>query len=165
MSSYINVRVWLLNIVLLSSLLSLSLERPYKEFRVKAVALGGWLVTEGWIKPSLFDGIPNKDFLDGTGLQFKSVTTGKYLCAESGGGTILLANCTGTSGWETFRLWRLNKNTFRFRVFNKQFVGIDGVNVVAVSDSSTDSETFHFVKESGNSSKVRIKASNGYFLQ
>lgn len=32
-------------------------------FKVKAVNLGGWLVTEGWIKPSLFDGIPNKDFL------------------------------------------------------------------------------------------------------
>lgn len=31
--------------------------------RVRAVNLGGWLVTEGWIKPSLFDGIPNKDFL------------------------------------------------------------------------------------------------------
>jgi hypothetical protein len=31
--------------------------------RVRAVSLGGWLVTEGWIKPSLFDGIPNSDLL------------------------------------------------------------------------------------------------------
>ena len=31
--------------------------------RIRAVNLGGWLVTEGWIKPSLFDGIPNKDLL------------------------------------------------------------------------------------------------------
>ncbi|VAI13135.1 unnamed protein product [Triticum turgidum subsp. durum] len=30
---------------------------------VRAVNLGGWLVTEGWILPSLFDGIPNKDLL------------------------------------------------------------------------------------------------------
>ena len=30
---------------------------------IKAVNLGGWLVTEGWIKPSLFDGIVNKDLL------------------------------------------------------------------------------------------------------
>lgn len=30
---------------------------------IKAVNLGGWLVTEKWIKPSLFDGIPNKDLL------------------------------------------------------------------------------------------------------
>ena len=34
--------------------------------RVRAVNLGGWLVTEGWIKPSLFDAIPNKDFLVST---------------------------------------------------------------------------------------------------
>lgn len=31
--------------------------------KVKAVNLGGWLVTEGWMKPSLFDGISNKDLL------------------------------------------------------------------------------------------------------
>lgn len=29
----------------------------------KAVNLGGWLVIEGWMTPSLFDGIPNKDLL------------------------------------------------------------------------------------------------------
>jgi len=50
-------------------------------------------------------------------------------------------------------------------VFNKQFVGLDGINVVAVSNISTDSLTFHVVKESDNSNRVRIKASNGYFLQ
>ena len=27
----------------------------------KSVNLGGWLVVEGWIKPSLFDNIPNSD--------------------------------------------------------------------------------------------------------
>ena len=30
------------------------------------------------------------------------MTTGKYLCAESGGGTIIVANRTAASGWETF---------------------------------------------------------------
>ena len=63
------------------------------------------------------------------------------------------------------QLWRINKETFRFRVFNKQFVGLDGYNVVAISNSSIDSETFHIVKESDNSTRVRIKASNGSFLQ
>ena len=29
----------------------------------KAVNLGNWLVTEGWMKPDLFDGIPNNDLL------------------------------------------------------------------------------------------------------
>lgn len=31
--------------------------------KVRAVNLGGWLVIEGWIKTSLFDGIPNGDML------------------------------------------------------------------------------------------------------
>ncbi|KAL2317721.1 hypothetical protein Fmac_031597 [Flemingia macrophylla] len=166
MMNCVNLKIWLLNFVTLFSILSLSHGRPkHLEFRVRAVNLGGWLVTEGWMKPSLFDEISNKDFLDGTALQLKSVTTGKYLCAESGGGSIIVANRTAASGWETFRLWRINEDTFRFRVFNKQFVGLDGVNVVAVSNISTDSETFHIVKESDNSSRVRIKASNGHFLQ
>ncbi|KAK4274090.1 hypothetical protein QN277_017372 [Acacia crassicarpa] len=134
-------------------------------FRVRAVNLGGWLVTEGWIKPSLFDAIPNKDFLDGTGLQFKSVTTQKYLCAESGGGTIIVANRTAASGWETFTLWRINETTFRFRVFNKQFMGLDGIKVVAVVNTSTDSKTFHIIRKSNDSNRVRIKSSNGFFLQ
>ncbi|KAK2429558.1 hypothetical protein P8452_43155 [Trifolium repens] len=164
MTKSINIKIWFLNLI--SILFVMTHGRPVNpEFRVKAVNLGGWLVTEGWMKPSLFDAIPNKDFLDGTGLQFKSVTTKKYLCAESGGGTILVANRTAASGWETFKLWRLNKETFRFRVFNQQFVGLDGINAVAVTNSSTDSATFHIVKENANSTRVRIKASNGYFLQ
>jgi hypothetical protein len=28
----------------------------------------------------------------------------KYLCAENGGGTIVVANRTKASGWETFRV-------------------------------------------------------------
>ncbi|CAN1216289.1 hypothetical protein LINPERPRIM_LOCUS555, partial [Linum perenne] len=34
-----------------------------EDSKVKGVNLGGWLVVEGWIKPSLFDGIPNGDML------------------------------------------------------------------------------------------------------
>ncbi|KAF3447305.1 hypothetical protein FNV43_RR12488 [Rhamnella rubrinervis] len=134
--------------------------------RVKAVNLGGWLVTEGWMKPSLFDGIPNKDFLDGTQLQLKSIKTGKYLSAESGGGSIIVANRSSSSGWETFRLWRLNECAFHLRVFGKQFVGVDHLNgVVAVSNSPGGSETFEIVRKSGDSKRVRIKAVNGFFLQ
>lgn len=63
------------------------------------------------------------------------------------------------------QLWRLNEETFRFRVFNKQFVGLDEIKAVAVTNSSTESETFHIVKQNDNSTLVRIKASNGYYLQ
>lgn len=136
---------------------------------VKAVNLGGWLVTEGWIKPSLFDGIPNKDLLDGTQIQLRSVTIGKYVCAELGGGTILVANRTSASGWETFKLWRINETTFNFRVFNNQFVGVqasgDSPPVVAEATSPGASETFQIVRKSDDTSRVRIRAPNGLFLQ
>ncbi|EEF48467.1 conserved hypothetical protein [Ricinus communis] len=159
----------LLTISFLVSFVCLSHGRVNPSFKIKAVNLGGWLVTEGWIKPSLFDGIPNSDFLDGTGLQFKSVAVKKYLCAELGGGNIIVANRTSASGWETFKLWRIDDSHFNFRVFNKQFIGLgskgNGTNVVAVSNTTGESETFEIVRNSNDSSRVRIKSSNGFFLQ
>ncbi|KAH7567787.1 hypothetical protein JRO89_XS07G0149000 [Xanthoceras sorbifolium] len=141
--------------IVLCFMLSFSYGRVNPSFKIKAVNLGGWLVTEGWIKPSLFDGIPNKDFLDGTGLQLKSVTVGKYLCAETGGGTIIL--------------WRINETTFNLRVFNKQFMGVDtngnGINVVATSNTPGSSEMFEIVRNSDDQSRVRVKAPNGLYLQ
>ena len=59
----INSRILLLSIVVLLPICSVSHEMDNSSLRIKAVNLGGWLVTEGWIKPSLFDGIPNKDLL------------------------------------------------------------------------------------------------------
>lgn len=44
------------------------------------------------------------DAQDGKGVQFKSLRTGKYVCAESGGGSIIVANRTAASGWETFKV-------------------------------------------------------------
>nr|GMC77000.1 probable glucan 1,3-beta-glucosidase A [Ipomoea batatas] len=140
-------------------------------FRVRAVNLGGWLVTEGWMKPSLFDAIPNRDLLDGSRVQFKSVTLGKYLSAEHGGGTILVANKIFAMSSETFRLWRINETTFNLRVNNNQFVGLDttnggaGVNLVAVENTPGISETFVILRNSDDPNRVRIKASNGFFLQ
>lgn len=136
-----------------------------QSFKVRAVNLGGWLVTEGWMKPSLFDGICNKDFLDGTGMQFKSVITGKYLSAELGGGSIIVANRTTASGWETFRVWRINDSTFQLRVFNNQFLGLDGIKIVATTNKPGKEEMFHIVRNLNDSMRVRIKAPNGFFLQ
>ncbi|XP_047323746.1 probable glucan 1,3-beta-glucosidase A [Impatiens glandulifera] len=137
--------------------------------KIRAVNLGGWLVTEGWIKPSLFDSIPNKDFLDGTGLQFKSVTIGKFLSAENGGGNIIVANRPSASGWETFSLWRINETTFQFRVFGKQFVGLNGAGngseLVTTAVVPGRLETFEIVRKSDDLNRVKIKANNGMFLQ
>ncbi|KAM5570156.1 hypothetical protein ABKV19_017256 [Rosa sericea] len=71
--------------------------------KVRAVYLGGWLVVEGWIKPSLFDGIPNGDMLDGTVVQLKSVTLDKYVFAENGGGANVSVSRDVASSWETVR--------------------------------------------------------------
>ncbi|XVF15150.1 hypothetical protein REPUB_Repub09cG0125000 [Reevesia pubescens] len=132
---------------------------------LKAVNLGNWLVTEGWMKPSRFDGITNKDLLDGTQVQFLSTKLNKYLCAENGGGTVVVANRPSASLWETFRLWRVNESYFNFRVFNKQFLGLGSQGVEAVSSTATDSETFQIVRNDGDLNRVRLRAPNGLFLQ
>uniref|UniRef100_A0A453JQF0 DUF7910 domain-containing protein n=1 Tax=Aegilops tauschii subsp. strangulata TaxID=200361 RepID=A0A453JQF0_AEGTS len=151
---------WLLLLCLLSRRAAAAPRLP-----VRAVNLGGWLVTEGWILPSLFDGIPNKDLLDGTQLQFKSVTQNGYVAAEKGGGAGLVANRSQASGWETFKLWRINETTFNLKVFGNQFVGIqsDG-SVVATATSPGKSETFRLVRNAGKD-RMRIMAPNGLFLQ
>ncbi|CAN4114863.1 unnamed protein product [Withania somnifera] len=71
--------------------------------RVRAVNLGGWLVIEGWIKPSLFDDIPNGDMLDGTQVQLKSVTLQKYISAQNGGGMNVSVDRDNPLEWETFK--------------------------------------------------------------
>ncbi|KAJ6678006.1 GLUCAN 13-BETA-GLUCOSIDASE-RELATED [Salix viminalis] len=140
----------------------LALAQPFK-----AVNLGNWLVTEGWMKPSLYDGIPNNDLLDGTQVQFLSTKLQKYLSSENGGGTVLVANRPSASGWETFRLWRFNETHFNLRVFNKQFVGLEdqGNKVTAVSDTVGNSQTFQIIRNNDDRNLVRLQTSNGQFIQ
>ncbi|KAL1357871.1 hypothetical protein HN51_009723 [Arachis hypogaea] len=160
---------------LFAFLLALCLSHPPHSVLVaqnlpyKAVNLGNWLLAEGWMKPSLFDGIVNKDLLDGTQVQLMSTKFQKYLAAENGGGADLVANRASASGWETFKLWRVSDTSFNFRVFNKQFLGLEnqgsGNKIVAVSNSPSNPETFQIVRNSNDPNKIRIKASNGLFLQ
>ncbi|KAK4342856.1 hypothetical protein RND71_038672 [Anisodus tanguticus] len=53
------------------------------------------------------------------------------------------------------------------KVFNKQFVGTsnEGSNAVAVATTPGDTETFQIIRNPDDLSKVRLKASNGQFLQ
>ncbi|KAL9267035.1 Glucan 1,3-beta-glucosidase A-like protein [Drosera capensis] len=133
---------------------------------IKAVNLGGWLVTEGWMTPQLFQGIPNGDMLDGTQVQFQCVSTGMYLCAGNGGNTIIVANRTSASGWETFKLWRVDQDHFQFKVFHNQFWGVYNNNkVIATSTNPGSSETFQVFRNPNNGDQVRIKAPNGNYLQ
>ncbi|CAI7826483.1 unnamed protein product [Closterium sp. NIES-53] len=51
--------------------------------RIRGMNLGGWLVLEQWMTPSMYDGVP--DLVDGWELKFKSVANSKYLRAAVGG--------------------------------------------------------------------------------
>lgn len=64
--------------------------------------------------------------------------------------------------------WRINETNYQLRVFNKQFIGIDkdANNVVlATTTVPGESQTFQIVRNSDNPNRVKIKASNGLFLQ
>ncbi|XP_042502586.1 probable glucan 1,3-beta-glucosidase A isoform X3 [Macadamia integrifolia] len=138
--------------------------------KVRGVNLGGWLVVEGWIKPSLFDGIPNGDMLDGTQVQFKSVPLKKYVSAENGGGQTITVDRDIPSSWETFRflwkqLWRVSQTEFQFRSFGGQFLTCDaeGDSVSATAESPSTKETFYVERNSDN--RVHIKLESGTYLQ
>ena len=131
--------------------------------KVRAVNLGGWLVVEGWIKPSLFDGIPNGDMLDGVQVQLKSVALQKYVSAVGGGGGNVNVDQDAASTWETFKLWRVSDSEFQFRCLNGQFLTASNQDVIsATTDSPGDSETFYIER---NNSMLHIKLSNGSYLQ
>ncbi|EXB39758.1 putative glucan 1,3-beta-glucosidase A [Morus notabilis] len=144
---------------------------------LKAVNLGNWLVIERWMKPSLFDEIPNNELLcyyDGTQIQLKSTKFQKYLTAENGGGASVVANRDSASGWETFKLRRIDENTFNLRVFKKQFLNKDpDTRIVAISNAGENLEPFQILKQNGSRRqvgnnieyRVRIEAPNGLFLQ
>ena len=102
---------------------------------------------------------------DGTQLQFKSVTQNAFVAAENGGGAGLVADRPTASGWETFKLWRIDQNTFNLKVFSNQFVSAAGVTVAATASTPGQSETFQLVSNGSDNSRMRIRAPNGSFLQ
>ncbi|XP_043709798.1 probable glucan 1,3-beta-glucosidase A isoform X2 [Telopea speciosissima] len=133
--------------------------------KVRGVNLGGWLVVEGWIKPSLFDGIPNGDMLDGTQVQFKSMALQKYVSAENGGGQAVTVDRDVPLSWETFRLWRVSETEFQFRSLGGQFLTCDaeGDSVTATAESPSMKETFSVERNSDN--RIHIKLKSGTYLQ
>ncbi|XP_049380599.1 probable glucan 1,3-beta-glucosidase A isoform X1 [Solanum stenotomum] len=142
-----------------------SVEGLHGNARVRAVNLGGWLVVEGWIKPSLFDDIPNGDMLDGTQVQLKSVTLQKYISAQNGGGMNVSVDRDNPLEWETFKLWRISESVFQFRTSEGQFLTCsgDGDSVTATTKSPSDSETFYLERNFNN--RVHIKLKSGTYIQ
>eukprot|EP00257_Ricinus_communis_P011953 XP_002533566.2 probable glucan 1,3-beta-glucosidase A isoform X1 [Ricinus communis] len=142
-----------------------SVEGLREDSKVRGVNLGGWLVVEGWIKPSLFDGIPNGDMLDGTEVQLKSVISQKYLSAENGGGMGVTVDRDAASSWETFRLWRHSELEFQLHTSQGQFLTCDGegCSISATANSSSAGTTFFI--ERNNNNRVHIKLNSGTYLQ
>uniref|UniRef100_A0A368UHR0 DUF7910 domain-containing protein n=1 Tax=Glycine max TaxID=3847 RepID=A0A368UHR0_SOYBN len=142
-----------------------SVEGLHGGSKVRGVNLGGWLVIEGWIKPSLFDGIANGDMLDGTEVQFKSVTLHKYVSAENGGGMNVTVDRDVPSSWETFRLWRASESEFQFRTSEGQFLTCDGggCSVSATAKSPSTSETYGIERNGKN--RIHLKIKGGAYLQ
>ncbi|MQL96584.1 hypothetical protein Taro_029262 [Colocasia esculenta] len=132
--------------------------------KVRGVNLGGWLVIEGWIKPSLFDDIPNGDMLDGTQVQLKSVLLQKYVSASNGGGTDVTVDRDVASSWETFKLWRVSEVEYQFRCYGGQFLTVDTKESLISSTAwSPDmNETFYIER---NESRVHIRLLSGNYLQ
>lgn len=63
-------------------------------------------------------------------------------------------------------MWRVNETMFNFRVSNKQFLRLEDENkLVADIDSPGNKETFEIVRNEDDPNMVRIRASNGLFLQ
>ncbi|MCL7031800.1 hypothetical protein MKW94_015870 [Papaver nudicaule] len=133
--------------------------------KVRGVSLGNWLVVEGWMKPSLFDGIPNPDMLDGARVQFQSLSSLKYVSAKNGGGSVVSVDQNLGDTWETFRLWRVSQSDYQFRTSKGQFLSCtgQGASVTATSGSPSLRETF--TVERASNGRVRIKHSSGVYLQ
>ncbi len=71
---------------------------------IRGVNLGGWLVLEEWLCPSLFESFPpsaEELFHDGCRFQLQTVF-GKWVSAEDGGGSEIVGDRTVADQWETF---------------------------------------------------------------
>lgn len=135
--------------------------------KLSAVNLGGWLVIEKWIRPSLWDSIPDADLLDGAQIQLRSVTLQTYVSAEDGGGEQVVVNRINASGWETFKIWRYTDGVYSLRVFNNEFIGAlnaGGGNVTASAEIPGEWERFTFTRNH-STNMVHIRAYNGMYLQ
>ncbi|KAI3854778.1 hypothetical protein MKW98_027968, partial [Papaver atlanticum] len=134
--------------------------------KVRGVNLGNWLVIEGWMEPSLFNGIENQDMLDGAKVRFQSLSLNKYVSAKYGGNTGLVTvdqNIANT--WETFRLWRVSQSDYQFRTLNGQFLSCPGKGASITTTSKLPSLNETFTIERSSENRVIIKNSGGTYLQ
>ena len=92
-------------------------------------------------------------------------SNGQYVCAEGGGGGVVVANRNAIGAWETFRLFDLGNGNVALRASNGQYVcaeGGGGGAVVANRNAIGAWETFKLF-DLGNGN-VALRASNGQYV-
>lgn len=87
-----------------------------------------------------------------------------YVCAESGGGQLLMVNRPAIGAWETMDVFAVDGNKIVLRVDNGQYVCAEGASGKLIADrNSWDRwETFEIVPRGGN--RVALKALDGGYV-
>lgn len=131
----------------------------------RGVILGGWLVAEEWMDPSLFVTIPA--FTDGLFIQLQSVFYGKWLTVLPTGSL----NCSveDPGDWDTFRVRDIDSQGFQFRTQEYLYLGVrEEENFRLFGDSLNPgvngTENFQLIFNPVDPTEFMMKASNGKFL-
>ena len=104
----------------------------------------------------------NSAISNSVGLQ---AANGQYLCAEGGGGDVVLANRNSLLGWETFELIDLGNSNVALKAANGQYVCAEGGGggiIVANRNSIGAWETFKLI-DRGNG-YYALQAANGQYV-
>nr|KJB18277.1 hypothetical protein B456_003G044000 [Gossypium raimondii] len=134
---------------------------------LKAVNLGNWLVTEGWMKPSRFDGIINKDLLlwrVSESCFNLRVFNKQFVGLGSQGVQAVLDTPTDT---ETFEIVRKDddRNRVRFKASNGLFLQAQSETLVTADyaeSSWDDSDPSVFIMTIVNTLQGEFQITNGY---
>ncbi|MBA0851183.1 hypothetical protein Goshw_014807 [Gossypium schwendimanii] len=134
---------------------------------LKAVNLGNWLVTEGWMKPSRFDGIINKDLLlwrVSESCFNLRVFNKQFVGLGSQGVQAVSDTPTDT---ETFEIVRKDddRNRVRFKASNGLFLQAQSETLVTADyaeSSWDDSDPSVFIMTIVNTLQGEFQITNGY---
>ncbi|CAL5332843.1 unnamed protein product [Camellia sinensis] len=112
---------WMIsNDIFASCLIYVACGKADPHFRVRGVNLGGWLLVEGWIKPSLIHGIPNKDLLlwriNESNFHFR-LRNKKFMGLQSSKkGSYIVPVSKVSDRSETFQILKYNHRSTRIRI-------------------------------------------------
>eukprot|EP00271_Cylindrocystis_brebissonii_P015801 TRINITY_DN38824_c0_g1_i1.p1 TRINITY_DN38824_c0_g1~~TRINITY_DN38824_c0_g1_i1.p1 ORF type:complete len:605 (+),score=96.75 TRINITY_DN38824_c0_g1_i1:185-1999(+) len=126
---------------------------------IRGVSLGGWLLTEKWIAPSVWADLAEEPLLDGARLYLLSTACWAWLSAENGGGGAIGASAANIGRTETFVLWRLANGKFKLRSNDGHFLVLsesDQGALLATADSSEDAVELSIVRNPNDTNRVKL---------